>query len=81
LISDGRNGFLVDGVDSMREAIHRVYVTRSEWFARRQDIRRTVEAHRLEDWIDENLELAAKLAVPGRSQAAARADEKIVLKD
>ncbi|HUF60477.1 MAG TPA: glycosyltransferase [Verrucomicrobiales bacterium] len=79
LISDGKNGFLVESVDSMTQAIHRVYAARSEWFARREEIRRTVEEHRLENWIDENLKLAAELAVPGRSQPAANTGQKIVL--
>jgi glycosyltransferase involved in cell wall biosynthesis len=61
LIKNGENGFLVDTVDEVTEAIHKIQKNRSEWFERRHEIRASLKGYTLESWIDNNIDLALKL--------------------
>ena len=69
-IDHGETGFLIDDVQSLREAIRAIADARGPWFERRHDIRSKVETMSLASWIDDNLDVATRLA-SGQSRIAA----------
>lgn len=62
LLSDGTCGRLVDGPESMRDAIDKVLAGRDEWKELRYRIPAHVAAFSMAVWLHANLDLAASLA-------------------
>jgi glycosyltransferase involved in cell wall biosynthesis len=55
------NGFLVDSVAKMTEALEALCHQRDEWFKKRQQIRKSLKGCSLQDWLQKNIELAVGL--------------------
>lgn len=56
------NGYLVDSVPEIVDALGKIRDDRAEWFARRADIRGSSGGPTLEEWVEANLDLAEALA-------------------
>jgi glycosyltransferase involved in cell wall biosynthesis len=61
LIKNGENGYLVDSVDDIVEAMENIRKQRAEWFERRIKIRDSLKGYTLESWISENNNTALNL--------------------
>lgn len=62
LIKPGINGYLVESIEEITEAIQTVREDAMGWFERRKDIRKTLNDYTLESWIKENIRIAVELA-------------------
>lgn len=58
LIEPGINGFLVEFPSQIADAVAELRKERTAWFARAEAIRQSLKGWRLEDWIQDNLDLA-----------------------
>ncbi len=63
LLRPGENGYLVDSVDELAEALTEIRDHREAWFERRDAVRGSLRGLTLESWVEENL--AAAAALPG----------------
>lgn len=71
LIAPGQNGFIVESIDGIAEALRTIRASREDWFNRRRTIRRSLQGFTLESWIEENLTLARRLALCELANATA----------
>lgn len=63
LIRDGQNGFLIDSIEEMVEAIRTIRCQRQAWFEGSEAIRQSLGGYTLEGWVEENIAAALGLAV------------------
>jgi glycosyltransferase involved in cell wall biosynthesis len=62
LIRRGENGFLVESIEGVVDALEQISRNRQEWFERRLAIRESLGGFTIEGWVDACLELARSLA-------------------
>lgn len=65
MINNGVNGYLVESVEGIAEAIRDIRNNAQTWFDRRQQIRASLGNYTLESWVDDNIKYALAL-VEGR---------------
>ncbi|HEX7028074.1 MAG TPA: glycosyltransferase [Gammaproteobacteria bacterium] len=70
LVRDGQNGYRVGSPADIATAIENIKINRETWFARRSAIQESVAELSLEQWLEENVCLAASLACQSRRLTA-----------
>jgi len=66
LIQNGVNGYLADSEDEILEAVDTIRRQREAWFEQRTVIRESLQDITLESWLDQNIDLALRLAAKSR---------------
>ncbi|MDH5181668.1 MAG: glycosyltransferase, partial [Gammaproteobacteria bacterium] len=61
LIKDGENGYLVDSIDEIADAVNKIRHNFTDWFARRETIRNSLGGYTLESWVEDNIRSALTL--------------------
>ena len=61
LIRDGKNGYLVNSVTEIYEALMKIYQNRKALYERRNEIRSVIEKYTMESWIEDNINLTLHL--------------------
>ena len=61
-IRDGEHGYLVRDVTEISNALQAIYENREGWFEKREKIHGVLKGFTLESWLEENIDMAVRLA-------------------